>query len=241
MQESRVRFLTLGMLALGWVLSSPGETSAGLQVGGPLTVSVDDSPLGTDFNQTIPLGNGTTTLQADMTVTQTVVSTGPNTQWLVLDFEATGGMPLAIPNDYWSIGANLPLSSPSGFTGAFGYWSVNGAPTNPIYPFGSGFIADVGTDPLNSSISPVYALIFPSSIVNGTTSLDLPNLLFSSPYSFISSGGMDVSAVNGFVIGIQVTNTTAVPEPSSLCLAALGAAIMGGPALIRHRRRARAA
>ena len=67
----------------------------------------------------------------------------------------------------------------------------------------------------------------------------LPNLVFMSDYSFfLPQGGMAPNAVNGFVIGIKVTDTvSAVPEPSSMSLAALGAALMGGVGLWRLRAR----
>jgi hypothetical protein len=245
MKATQVRILILGALAVGWMLATPYEASAGLAVGGPLTVTVDDSPNGTNFTQTVTLGSSMTTLdQGEMTLAQTVVSTGPGVQWLVLDFQATGSLPLAgNPNGFWAIDANPALSSPSGFTGVFGYWTVNGAPSSPINSItsaGPGFLNSVGTDPLNPSISPVYAEEFGSAIVSGTTSLPL-DLLFFDPYSdFITEGGMNPSAINGFVVGIQVTNS-AVPEPSSLCLGAIGVVVACGAAVARHRRFARRA
>ena len=242
MKSTRVRILILGALAVGWMLATPYEASADLAVGGPLIVTVDDSPISTDFTQTVTLGAGMTTLdQGEMTLAQTVVSTGPGVQWLVLDFQATGGRLLAGNlNGNWAIDANPALSSPSGFTGVFGYWSINGAPSNPISPFANGFLTKVETDPLDPSISPVYGEEFGSAIVSGTTSLPL-NLLFLDPYSdFINQGGMNPNLINGFVIGIQVTNS-AVPEPSSLCLGAIGAVVAGGAAVARRRRLTRRA
>ena len=243
MQATRVRILIFGTLALGWMLAIPSGASAGFLVGGNLTVAVDDSAIGTNFSQTVTLGPGTTTLTGEMmTLGQSLVTTGPNTQWLVLDFEATGGHLLAGNlSGFWSIGADAALAAPGGFTGVFGYWSVNGAPTNPINPWGSGFIDFVETDPLNPSIKPVFGYEFGHAIASGTTVIDLPNLTLVSPYSHISAGGMNPNAVNGFVIGLEVTNTQSVPEPSSLCLGAIGAALAGGAALSRRRTRSRPA
>ncbi len=239
MKATQVRILIFGALAASWMLTTPYEASAGLLVGGALTVSVDDSPINTNFSQTLTLGPGTTTLdQGEMTLSQTLVSTGPGVQWLVLDFEATGGRLLAGDlNGFWSIGADTALSSPGGFTGVFGYWSVNGAPSSPITPIPTfGFVGNVETDPLNPSISPVYGEEFPGPIVSGTTSLALPNLVSFDPFSYyIGQGGMNANAINGFVIGIQVTNAS-VPEPSSLCLGAIGAIVAGGATLARRGR-----
>ncbi len=228
MQATRIRVLIFGALSLGWMLATPSEASAGFLVGGTLTISVDDSPIGTNFSQNVTLGPGMTTLdQGEMTLTQTLAPSGPNAQWLVLDLEATGGRLLAGNlSGFWSIGADTSLSAPGGFTGVFAYWSVNGVPTNPINPWGSGFIEDVGTNPVDPSLNPVFGAIFSHPIASGTTSLSLPDLVLVSPYSHISAGGMNRNAVNGFVIGLQVTNSSiSVPEPSSLYLGAIGAVI----------------
>ena len=240
MKATRVRILTFGALAASWMLATPYEASAGILVGGPLTVIVDDSPINTNFTQTLTVSPGTTTSldQGEMTVSQTLVSTGPSTQWLVLDFEATGGRLLAGNlSGYWSVGADLPLSSPGGFTGVFGYWSVNGAPSSPINPIPvSGFIENVETDPLNPNISPVYGEEFGGPIVSGTTSLALSPLVYFDPYSyFIGLGGMNANAINGFVIGMEVTNAS-VPEPGSLALALAALASGGLYSCVRFRR-----
>ena len=137
MKATRVRIFIFGALAAGWMLATPYEASAGLLVGGALTVTVDDSPISTDFSQTVTLGASMTTLdQGEMTLAQTLVSTGPNTQWLVLDFEATGGLLLAGNlGGYWAIDTDPALSSPAGFTGIFGYWSVNGVAEQPNHSY----------------------------------------------------------------------------------------------------------
>ena len=225
-------------LIVGGMLAIPCEVLSGeLQIGGTLSVTVDDTPVGTNYSGNVTLQPGTTTLPGiDMTLSQTIYTINSTTQWLVLDFEATNGKLLAGNlGGFWDIGTTLPLATPSGFTGVFGYFSVNGAPTNPINGFGSGFIADVGTDPVNSSIRPVYVQAsFPSPLVVGTSSLALPNLIEIGPYSGISAGGMNPNAVNGFVMGLKVT-ASAVPEPSSICLAATAAMAVGASSLMRRR------
>lgn len=233
----------LGALIFGGIAIVPDEASAGILMGGTMSVTVDDTPVGSDFtgNFTVQSGVGNTTAlpSLDMTLTESLYTTAPGTQWLVLDFEATGGKLLAGNLDgFWEVGATLPLASPSGFTGVFGYWSVNGVPSSPINGFVGGFLDYPNqTDPVNPSIYPVYALIFPSAIASGTTSLPLSSLLYFSDYSYyLSQGGMNPNAVNSFVIGMEVSNTS-VPEPSSLCLAAAAAAVTGGFALVRRKAR----
>ena len=86
----------------------------------------------------------------------------------------------------------------------------------------------------------MYGEEFGGPIVSGTTSLPL-NLLYFDPYDyFIGLGGMNANAINGFVVGIEVTNSS-VPEPSSLCLGAIGAVVAGAAALARRGRLTRRA
>jgi hypothetical protein len=236
MQDTRNRILIFGSIVAGWLLYSPPDASAGLVVGGTLALSVDDSPLGTSFNQTITLGPGTTALdQGEMTVAQSIVSAGPNSQWLILDFEATnGGLLAGNPNAFWQIQETAQTSAPGTLTYFYEYFSVNGVPTNPIMPFGSGPFLNPQTNPVDPSLSPVYGEALSDPETN------LFTFTFASPYSIISSGGMDPSAVNGFVMAQQFM-TTSVPEPTSLHLGALSVAIAGGAAFNRRRKQQRAA
>ena len=225
----------LAALIFGGILTAPPRASAGYLVGGPLQLSVYDSPIGTDFNQTITIGDGTTTLDAgEMTVTQTLVPAGAGVEWLVLDFEATGGRLLAgDPNAYWSIQYNAQLASPGYETGRFFYWAVDGAATSPIYPFLT--ITGIETNPLDPSGGQVYGNFNPP----GGAPLTAANFsLFVTPYSAIAGGGMNINKVNGIVIGLQVTDAS-VPEPSSLTLGALGAVAIGGIAWGRRPGRIR--
>jgi hypothetical protein len=228
----------LGALMLGGLFAVPPDVSAGVLVGGTMSVTVDDTPIGTNFTGNVTVQPGITTLPGiDMTLTQSIYTTGPGTQWLVLDFQATNGQLLAgNQSGYWEITATFPVSTPSGFTGNFTYWSVNGTPTSPIAPFGGGF-STTGTDPVDPSISPVYLDYFTPPLEPNSTSIYVYS--YSSPYSYISAGGMNPSAVNGVVLGMQVT-ASAVPEPSSLCLTGLGASVLGGVVLVRRKARSRA-
>jgi len=203
-----------------WILAVSSNASAGFLVGSTLAISVDDSPLGTNFTQNVTLAPGTTPLdQGELSLTQTLVPAGPNSQWLVLDFEATNGALLAGNlGGYWEIQQTAQLASPGNWTGFFIFWTVNGVATNPIYPFGG--LTQIGSNPLNAS-SPAYGAFF----FDPNVSTSIRSFVDVSPYSYISNGGMDPNAVNGFTMEMQATN--AVPEPAALCLAGLGALMVG--------------
>jgi hypothetical protein len=225
----------LWMMGVAGALVVPSEANAGWLVGGTMPISVTDSSLATDFTQNVTLGAGMTTLdQGELTLTQTIIPAGPGQQWLILDFEAAGGKPLAgNPNAYWEIDADAPVDSPGAVSIWYADWSVNGVLLNATSGFG-GLISQ--PNPRGSSPTNVFG-------VDGTpfaVTTDFESLTAVNPYSFISAGGMDPTTVNGFVMGSLLTSA-AVPEPSSLALAAIGALFVGGASFRRRRndRRAR--
>jgi PEP-CTERM motif len=232
MQKLLVRALAL--MSFAGALVVPSQAPAGWVVGGTIAVSVTDSPLATNFTQNVTLGDGTTILdQGELTLTQTIIPAGPGAQWLVLDFEATGAQLLAgDPNADWEIDATAPVSSPGQISAWFCDWSVNGTLFNATDPIG-GFFAQ--PNPLGSDPANVFG--WPGEPWPVTTSFD--SLAGLSPYSYLTAGGLDPGAVNGFVMGSLLTPAS-VPEPSSLALAAIGAMAVGGLAL-RHRRERRLA
>ncbi len=223
----RFQFITLlGSLILTMV--APGQAAAGWLVGGSLAVSVTDSPISTNFSEQVTLTPGTSTLDAgEMTLTQSIVPAGGNSQWLVLDFEATDGRLLAGNRfGYWEIGGHAPVTAPSYLTSAFVYWSVNGVATNPIYPFSG--LSQIEANPINPELGPVYY-----ENLQSQPALLLGASVHSSPYYGISDGGMNPSAVTGFTIAFLETN--AVPEPSTFCLAAISAVMVGVASLVWRR------
>jgi hypothetical protein len=89
---------------------------------------------------------------------------------------------------------------------------VNGSAVSPINPFGG--IGNVNPNPTNIVPGPVYGgTLFPPFLPPGTT-LDLPNLIFVNPYSFLSSGGINPNTANDFHAGLHFTAVNPVPPPS---------------------------
>jgi len=224
-------FAMVVMVVFCCVLTIHTEASAGWLVGSSLTVEVQDSPLGTNFNQVVTLAPGMTTLDTgEMTVSQSIIPVSATSQWLTFDFEATAGTLLAGNSAaFWQIEVNgVQTSSPANVANLILDWTVNGVATSPIVPW-SGYTT-VETNPINPALGPVYVYSNATSGPGYTNSFWFAN---ASPYSAISAGGMDPGAVNGFSMGLLEVN--AVPEPSSLCSFAIGAVILGAIGLARRR------
>jgi hypothetical protein len=209
---------SFGLLVLTSDLAAPREATAGLLLGSTMKLSVQDSPLGSGFTQNVTLGPGTTTLdKGELTLTQSVVIAGPTSEWLVLDYQATGtGLIGANPNINWEYSA-LAQATTSNLTNWFFNWTVNGQFFNSITD--NGPWSGVEPDPINPSLGNVFS--YSGSFPAGT-SWDL--FAQVSPYSYNGDSGVDVSTANGFVFAGLIANTS-VPEPSSLCLGAVACLI----------------
>jgi hypothetical protein len=213
-------------------------TRAGLiQNGGTYTVTginfVDN------YSQNVTVDAATHLVDSgQLSLTLTVVPDGPNAEWDVFQFRTTNGGPLAENlNALWRLDmTSLPFNQAVVFNGFFGQWNVNGAAVNPLFPFSG--LNTINPNPTNLLPGPVYGGVVGAPIVPPGTTFNLPNLIFVSPYSFVSAGGINPSTANGFNAGLHFTavNPTAVPEPGSLSL--LG---VGGLGLLGWWRRKRAA
>jgi hypothetical protein len=223
----------LGALIVAGGLAVPSPARAGWLVGGTMKITVDNSPLGTNFTQDVTLAAGTTTLdKGELTLSQTLISAGPGKEWLVLDFQATGSHLLAgNPGNNWEISAVAPVSSPGSVTQAFLDWTTEGVWYDARRPI------------LNVPVIPNPLGTDPANVFGPTTQPPWPaNESFNlftriTPYDVISLGGLDPKAVNGYVMGGLLVSS--VPEPSSVVLAATAGLVTIGVAL-GHRRKGQA-
>jgi PEP-CTERM motif len=223
-----------GSFVLFSALIAPGDASAGWVVGSDLVISVQDSPLGTSFTQTVTLGAPSTVLdQGELTLTQTLVPAGPGSEWLVLNYQATGSYLIGgDPGINWEYEATGQTTSPTNLTLQFFNWTVNGSFINTINSsvWGQPIVAD----PLNPSLGNVF-LITGAGVDPSTAQTSWPVFAQIDPYSLNDSGGDDTSTANGFVFAAMVTDAT-VPEPSSFMLASI-ASVAIAIGMSRRRRR----
>jgi hypothetical protein len=216
-------------VAVMLLLAVAHEARADWQVGSSYQLDFINFPVNSSTAATLDLT--TKTVNSNLTVAETIFQEGPDSQWIDLNFESINGGPLASNfNSTWRIDVTgIDVNQPGMGTGFYFYWSVNGAPVAPIFPFGS--LGNIAPIPTNPALGPAY--------VNDGFSFGPLNSFdasaFVSPYSFIGAGGMNPATVNGFHIGIREINA-AVPEPSSLALASVGGLGLVGSVLRRRRR-----
>ena len=190
----------------------------------------------TTFSQSVAVSSSPTPINGgQLTVAATVFATGPNAEWVDFNFQRVGGGPLAGNlNGSWGIDLdNLMMTQSTSLDGIYIYWTVNGVAVSPINPFSG--IGGVAPNPINPALGPAYVGSF-APFNFGTTLNDIFTNV--SPYSFISAGGMNPNQVNGFHIGIHLiaNNPTAVPEPGSLSLLAVGMVGAAGFRAVRRRK-----
>lgn len=156
---------------------------------------------------------------------------GPNAEWDEWSISTVGGGPLAGNiNGFWEITMNYVLTAPVFFDKVVDQWTANGTPFNPISSIG-GICCAAATNPSPISGEAFYNSGFSTPLAAGTQSGW--NQVFVSPYSFVSSGGVDPNTANGFNFALHFTlQNASTPEPGSLVL--LGSALLA-VALLRRR------
>jgi PEP-CTERM motif len=208
------------------------DVQAGYMVGSSYSINITNGPNG-NVNTNVTLDLTTKTISPNLTVTEKLFADGPDSQWIELDFRTLNGGPLAANfNGHWQFDiAGLDVDTPSLGSGFYFYWSINGTPDQTISPFGG--IGGIIPIPTNPGAGPTYSAIgFPPFAAP-----DFGTFLFVNPYNFINAGGMNPSEVNGFHMGVRISNATpsgVIPEPSSML-------IMAGLGLITVVRRQRRA
>jgi hypothetical protein len=169
----------------------------------------------------------------------TVVPDGPNAEWDVFSFSTTGGGPLASNfGARWQLDlTSLPFNQSVFFDGFFAQWTVNGSAVSPISNIGG--IDNINPNPTSIVPGPVYGGLFPP-FLPAATSFDLPNLIFVSPCSFVSAGGIDPNTANDFHAGLHFSaanpQEVVVPDPSSIALFGLAGLGLLGWAWQRRKR-----
>lgn len=167
-----------------------------------------------------------------LTVREIFTPEGADSEWIQFVISKPSGPTLAgNVNANWSVAFDdITYLQPSSFTGFFLSFTSGGVPDTTINPIGG---LGVITNPI-SGIGNVFGNLFP-----GNTAL-FPDLdgafAFINPFSFLNSGGVNVSQIDGLIVGVRGTRpaTPQVPEPTSMALFGLGSLGLGA-VMRRHR------
>ncbi len=218
-----MRTLQRGLALAVVVLAATAiEARAGWQIGSSYRVDLINFPVNGGADVTLDLT--TKQINTNLTVTEAIFDEAPDSQWIEFDFETIDGGPLASSfSSLWQFDiTGIDTDEPAFGSGFYYYWSVDDVAVSPIFNFGGfGGIAPIPTNP---SAGPAYTAIgFPPF---GPLS-EFSVFGFSSPYSFISAGGIDPATANGFHVGVRISGVTLVPEPATLASAAIGLALVG--------------
>jgi hypothetical protein len=219
---------SIAILALTLAAWGPGaKARAGFVVipGAPFTLAVSNDPSGGNFSGTItPAGNGVplTFDNGLLTISETITPVSGTSAWVSFDIRTTSGGPIVgNPAANWEIQLTDLQTMPAALLTVFEYFLIDGQEV-PGYPFPN----------FSPATNPITGI--------GMVGIDTP----PPPYTFSTSqttlgyidpfdgGGYLGTGPNntptGFGFGsLYFLQTTAAPEPASLTLLGLGAAVLG--------------
>jgi hypothetical protein len=191
------------------------------------TFQVDASNSPGSFDRTVSLAPGTTLLdRGALSLTLSIVPSGRGSEWLVFDFNTTGGGPLSAPGDDWSVSqVGLDAAQPVYFNQGYYQFDQNGvalAPTSSIFS-----CCGVKNNPVPGQTGTglgndhVLAVPYPAG--------PLPSYFASiTPFSYLGTTGINYRDVNGYETALQFSPQTAVvPEPPTWVMMLLGFAGLG--------------
>jgi uncharacterized protein (TIGR03437 family) len=202
--------------------SEPRASTSGpgiIAVGSPLTWSGTNAPdtftVNTTFSSTPRTVDG-----GAATIWQKQVPTGPNGEWDIFYYKTTNGGPLAGNiSAYWSITIDFTLTAPVYNDGVVNQWMVDGTPVSSIQN-GIGSICCAAT---SNPILPGPAYFNSGNGAEPAGLFTNWQEIYVTPYSLVSSGGIDPSAANEFVFALHFSLRTLPVVTGVISLSEFGA------------------
>jgi hypothetical protein len=195
------------------------------------------SVTGTNFiagngSGTVTVGGPGTTIAGDL-VSATVLNQSPKSEWISINvFSPVDGTPIvANANADWNFTVDgLTMTGKAVFDNSYGQWFIGTLPAPTQNSF-SGFINEGNVNPI-TGLGPGYG---GNAFTPGPaqTSYSFDPVAFVDPYSFITAGGIPVTA-DGYeeLLHFTLVGAPSVPEPASLVLLGIG---LLGMAAVRRR------
>jgi len=188
-----------------------------------------NGPNGINYNNESFTFDGNSQLIANgaLSITERVFEVDALTSWFEVSIESTQGSLAGVLSSSWNSNISLQLDGIYGADEAFYYFTINGVPQLMT----DNFFLGIGAHPFDNIVQDV-AFYRPSGTIPGQE-FSNPKIygLFSSPYTFLmDSLNVDETQINGIRMGGRIT---AVPEPTTLSLMAVGSIVIAG----RYRRR----
>jgi hypothetical protein len=215
------------LAAAGFVVFATAAHASFIPIGSSLTFGGNDLPgdcTNTSCSDTVTFSSTPVLIDGGaLSLYETQTATGANGEWDVWHVSTVGGGPIAgDTSGYWSIVLSYTLSANVIFDAVVDQWTVNGTAVTP-----TGNIGGICCASASNPILPGGG--FYSSGFSGALSAGVQSnweQIYVSPYSFVSSGGIDPDTANGFNFALHFTAAT-VPEPSTWAMLLLGFAGLG--------------
>ncbi|HEY7387389.1 MAG TPA: PEP-CTERM sorting domain-containing protein [Bryobacteraceae bacterium] len=227
-----MKFLRTVSLAAAALLGAGAARAEIIPIGSTLVFGGTNSP--DTYSDTVTFGSTPVLVDSGkVQLFETQVATSGGGEWDVWHMSTVGGGPLAGNiNAYWDIVMSYDLSEPVYFDQVANQFTVNGTPVSPISNFAS-ICCATSSDPSPLTGDVWYNSGFKAPLPAGVQTNW--RQIFISPYSFVSSGGVDPSTANGFNFALHFTPQSPVPEPAEFApLLALG---IGLVVLARKRKK----
>jgi hypothetical protein len=231
-----LKFLQAFALAAAALLGAGVARADAIPIGSTLVFGGTNSP--DTYSDTVTFSSTPVLVDGGkVSLYETQIPTSGGGEWDVWHMSTVSGGPLAGNiNAYWDIVMSYDLSEAVYFDEVADQFTVNGTPVTLTGNVG-GICCVTSSDPSPLTGDVWYNSGFKAPLAAGVQSNW--RQIFISPYSFVSSGGVDPNTANGFNFALHFDPQSPVPEPAEfvpLLIVGIGLGVVA----MRQRRKKRA-